>query len=197
MITAERIVRLGSETAFAVSEEARAFAAAGNRVYPFHLGDMDLPTPENIIHAAHRAMRDGKTGYAPNAGIPELRDALAADINRSRGTHYTADSVAVQPGGKPVIGKFILALMNPGDEVLYPNPGYPIYESQIEFHGGTGLPYGFLPAGTISAWTWRPCGAGLPRGRSSSSSTICRIPPERCPPTRSWSRSPSSPCGTT
>jgi len=145
MITAERIVRLGSETAFAVSEEARAFAAAGNRVYPFHLGDMDLPTPENIIHAAHRAMRDGKTSYAPNAGIPELRDALAADINRSRGTHYTADSVAVQPGGKPVIGKFILALMNPGDEVLYPNPGYPIYESQIEFHGGRGLPYGFLP----------------------------------------------------
>ena len=90
-------------------------------------------------------MRDGKTGYAPNAGIPELREALAVDLNKSHGTGYTGANVAIQPGGKPVIGKFILALMNPGDEVLYPSPGYPIYESQIEFHGGKGIPYGFLP----------------------------------------------------
>ncbi len=145
MALSDRIGHLGTETAFAVSAEAREFAAAGNTVYPFHLGDIDLRTPDNIIDAACKAMRDGKTGYAPNAGIPELREALAADINRSHGTGYTAESVAVQPGGKPVIGKFILALMNPGDEVLYPSPGYPIYESQIEFHGGVGLPYGFLP----------------------------------------------------
>ncbi len=145
MKAAQRIQRLGTETAFEVSAEARAFGAGGNTVYPFHLGDINIRTPENIIEAASKAMMDGKTGYAPNAGIAELREILAADINASHGTSYTAGSVAVQPGGKPVIGKFILALMNPGDEVLYPNPGYPIYESQIEFHGGKAVPYGFLP----------------------------------------------------
>ncbi len=145
MKSAQRIQRLGTETAFDVSAEARAFGAGGNTVYPFHLGDINIRTPQNIIEAATKAMMDGKTGYAPNAGIAELREILAADINASHGTSYTADSVAIQPGGKPVIGKFILALMNPGDEVLYPNPGYPIYESQIEFHGGKAIPYGFLP----------------------------------------------------
>ena len=145
MIAAERIRRLGTETAFEVSAEAREFASAGNTVYPFHLGDINIRTPENIIEAAYRAMQNGKTGYAPNAGIADLREALAADINASHGTSYTGNSVAIQPGGKPVIGKFILALMNPGDEVLYPNPGYPIYESQIEFHGGKAVPYGFFP----------------------------------------------------
>lgn len=141
---ADRISRLGSETAFAVSAEAAAFAARGNTVYPFHLGDLNLPTPENIVEASLRAIRDGKTGYCPYAGIPALREALAADLNRSHGTGYGPENVAVQPGGKPVIGKFLLALMNPGDEVLYPNPGYPIYESLIEFHGGVAIPYGYL-----------------------------------------------------
>jgi aspartate/methionine/tyrosine aminotransferase len=135
--------RLGTETAFAVSAEAAAYAAQGHRVYPFHLGDMNLRTPVNIIEATYRAMKDGKTGYCPNYGIPKLREVLGEDINRARGTHYTMANVAIQPGGKPVIGKFILALMNPGDGVLYPNPGYPIYESQIEFHGGVGQPYSY------------------------------------------------------
>jgi aspartate/methionine/tyrosine aminotransferase len=148
MKSSVRIGKLGTETAFAVSAEARAFEDKGNRVYPFHLGDINIRTPENIIEAAHKAMMDGKTGYAPNAGIPELRRALAEDVNLSHGTSYTAANVAVQPGGKPVIGKFILALMNPGDEVLYPSPGYPIYESQIEFHGGKAVPYGFIPGKT-------------------------------------------------
>jgi len=138
---AERFSRLGTETAFAVSAEAAAHAAKGNAVYPFHLGDMNIVTPENIMEAAIKAMKDGKTGYCSNCGIMELRESLAEDINRSHGTSYTAANVAIQPGGKPVIGKFILALMNPGDEVLYPNPGYPIYESQIEFHGGKAVPY--------------------------------------------------------
>lgn len=140
---AARMSRLGTETAFAVSAEANAFREAGNTVYPFHLGDMNLPTPDNIVSAAFRAVREGKTGYCPNAGIPELRGALAEDINRSHGTRYALENVAIQPGGKPVIGKFILTLMNPGDEVLYPNPGYPIYESQIEFHGGVAVPYSY------------------------------------------------------
>jgi len=144
MRIAERIARLGTETAFAVSSEAAAFAAKGNKVYPFHLGDMNIITPSNIIEAAIKAMKDGKTGYCPNAGIPQLRETLAADVSASRGVSYSMENVAIQPGGKPTIQKFLLALMNPGDEVLYPNPGYPIYESQIEFQGGKALPYGYI-----------------------------------------------------
>lgn len=145
---AERISHLGTETAFAVGAEAAEWAAKGNTVYPFHLGDIDLPTPENIVEAAFKALHDGKTGYCPNAGIPQLRQALAADIAASHGLEFGPQNVAIQPGGKPVIGKFILALMNPGDEVLYPNPGYPIYESQIEFHGGVAVPYGYVEGST-------------------------------------------------
>jgi aspartate/methionine/tyrosine aminotransferase len=144
MKIAERISRLGTETAFAVSAEAATFAAKGNKVYPFHLGDMNIPTPSNVVEAAEKAIRDGKTGYCPNAGVPQLREVLAADVSASHGIEYTMENVAVQPGGKPTIGKFFLALMNPGDEVLYPNPGYPIYESQIEFHGGKAIPYGLI-----------------------------------------------------
>ena len=144
MRIAERISRLGTETAFAVSAEAAAFAAKGNKIYPFHLGDMNIITPTTVIDAATKAMKDGKTGYCPNAGIPQLREALAADVSASRGLQFTMENVAVQPGGKPTISKFIQTLMNPGDEVLYPNPGYPIYESQIEFHGGKALPYSYL-----------------------------------------------------
>ena len=144
MRIAKRIALLGTETAFAVSAEAAAFAAQGNKVYPFHLGDMNIITPANIIEAATKAMKDGKTGYCPNAGIPQLRETLAADVSASRGISYSMENVAIQPGGKPTINKFFLALMNPGDEVLYPNPGYPIYESQIEFQGGKAVPYGYI-----------------------------------------------------
>lgn len=144
MRIAERISRLGTETAFAVSAEAAAFAAKGNKVYPFHIGDMNIITPANVIEASFKAIKDGKTGYCPNYGIPKLREVLAADVSASHGISYTMENVAVQPGGKPTINKFFLALMNPGDEVLYPNPGYPIYESQIEFHGGKAVPYGYM-----------------------------------------------------
>ena len=144
MKIANRIARLGTETAFAVSAEAADFAAQDNKVYPFHLGDLNLKTPANVLETGIKAMRDGKTGYCPNAGIPRLRETLASDVSASHGINYNMDNVAIQPGGKPTIGKFFLALMNPGDEVLYPNPGYPIYESQIEFHGGRGLPYSYM-----------------------------------------------------
>jgi aspartate/methionine/tyrosine aminotransferase len=143
MQLATHISRLGTETAFAVSEDARAWAANGHQVFPFHLGDMNLPTPPNIVEAAMKALRDGRTGYAPAAGLPDLRAAVADDASRDRGVPYVMENVSIQPGGKPVIGKFLLALMNPGDEVLYPNPGYPIYESQIQFQGGIAVPYGY------------------------------------------------------
>ena len=147
MYNAGRINKLGTEKAFAVAARAAAHAAAGGTVYPFHLGDLNLPTPKNIQEAADRAMAEGKTGYCPPAGIAPLRDALAQDTNSKRGTKYSAENISVQPGGKPVITKFLMTLMNPGDGVLCPNPGFPIYESQIEFLGGKVLPYPVVPAG--------------------------------------------------
>jgi aspartate/methionine/tyrosine aminotransferase len=141
---ANRLLNLGTETAFAVSAQARAWADKGNKVYPFHLGDIKLPTPPNIIEAANKFCRDGKNVYCPAEGIPELRNALADDVGKKRGVSYSTDQVSVQPGGKPTIGKFIQTVMNPGDEVLYPNPGYPIYESQIEYQGGKAVPYHYF-----------------------------------------------------
>ncbi|HPE91961.1 MAG: aminotransferase class I/II-fold pyridoxal phosphate-dependent enzyme [Thermovirgaceae bacterium] len=140
---AERTKRLGTETAFAVGAEAASLAATGVKVYPFHLGDLNIPTPEHIVEAANRAIREGKTSYCPTPGITPLREAMAEEIYRTRGFKIDADNVSIQTGGKPVIGKFIMTLMNPGDEVLYPNPGFPIYESMINFHEGVGKPYGF------------------------------------------------------
>jgi len=144
MKLADRLEKLGTETAFKVGAQAGEWASRGNKVYPFHLGDINIPTPDNIVEAANRAIRDGKTGYCPAAGIQPLREALAENIGSDRGVSYSPSNISVQPGGKPVIGKFISAVMNPGDEVLYPNPGYPIYESQIEFQGGVAVPYGYI-----------------------------------------------------
>ena len=141
MKLADRFSRLGTETAFAVAAEARRHAERGSRVFPFHLGDIDMKTPANIVEAANRALMDGKTGYCSNYGITELRDALAEDVNRSHHSSYTGANVAVQPGGEPVIQKDFLSLMNPGDEVLVPTPGYPIYESMVAFHGGRPVLY--------------------------------------------------------
>ena len=92
-------------------------------------------------------MQDGKTGYNPSAGLTELRHLLAEVVGNERGVDFQTENVVIQPGGKPVISKFIQALMDPGDGVLYPNPGYPIYESQIEFHGGNPIPYRFVDSG--------------------------------------------------
>jgi len=144
MYAAKRMDLLGSETAFAVSAEAAKLAETGMKIYPFHLGDINLQTPASVISAAKEAIRSGKTGYCPAPGIPELREALAKDVGNSRGINYKIDNVSIQPGGKPSIGKYIAAMMEKGDIVLYPNPGYPIYESQIEFYGGIAHPYGYL-----------------------------------------------------
>ena len=141
---ARRVAGLGTETVFAVSAEAAELAALGKTVYPFHLGDLNIPTAQPIVEAMDRAIADGKTTYCANAGIAPLREALAADVSAARGVTYGADNVSMQPGGKPVIGKFLLAAMDPGDEVLYPDPGFPIYSSFIEFLGGVAVPYGFV-----------------------------------------------------
>ena len=144
MKIAKRMDLLGSETAFAVSAEAANLAATGKKIFPFHLGDINLSTPNSVIKAANVAIEDGKTGYCPAPGIPELREALANDVGSARGIQYDIDNVSVQPGGKPSIGKYIAAMMEKGDSVLYPNPGYPIYESQIEFYKGIAVPYGYI-----------------------------------------------------
>jgi aspartate aminotransferase len=145
MALATRLNNLGTETAFAVSLAAAEWGAKGNRIFPFHLGDLNIATPANVVEAMDKAIADGKTGYCPAAGIPQLREALADDVGARRGLTFTPANVVVQPGGKPVITKFIQAVMNPGDEVLYPNPGYPIYESQIEYFGGVAKSYRYLP----------------------------------------------------
>ncbi len=143
MKIADRMKKLGTETAFAVGAEAGDLARQGKKIYPFHLGDMNIRTPENIIKAASSAMMGGKTGYCATPGILELRQALAEDVSKARGLDYKAENVSIQTGGKPVIGKFIQVLMEAGDEVLYPNPGYPIYESMINYYGGVPKPYSF------------------------------------------------------
>lgn len=148
MQLAKRQELLGTETAFAVSLAAAEWAARGNRVFPFHLGDINLPTPANIVEVMNRAIADGKTGYCAAAGIAPLREALAENIGGDRGLKFGPGNIVVQPGGKPVITKFIQALMNPGDGVLYPNPGYPIYESQINYFGGKALPYRYHETAT-------------------------------------------------
>ena len=141
---ANQLQNLGTETAFAVSSQAKEWASQGNKVYPFHLGDINLPTPENIVEATVKSIKDGYTGYCPSEGIFPLREALANDVGYKRGVEYGPGNVAVQPGGKPTIGKFISSIMDPGDEILYPNPGYPIYESQIEYQGGRAVPYSYV-----------------------------------------------------
>ena len=144
MKLADRLNRLGTETAFAVAATAADWVSKGNEVFPFHLGDLNLATPENISAAMQRAVIEGKTGYCPNAGIAPLRAALAESLGQQRNVSFLPENIAVQPGGKPVIGKFLRSVMNPGDEVLYPNPGFPIYESQIEFNDGVAVPYRYL-----------------------------------------------------
>ena len=138
---AARLESLGTESAFEVARQTAEWKAAGNEVFPFHIGDFNIPTPQRVVDAMNRAIENGKTGYCPPPGIPELREALADDVGKLRDINYAMDNVIVQPGGKPTIGKFILAVMEPGDEVLYPSPGFPIYESMIEFHGGKAVPY--------------------------------------------------------
>ena len=144
MKLAKQLEKLGTETAFSVSAAAAAWGDKGNKIYPFHLGDINIPTPRNIVEATDKAIADGYTGYCPGAGISELRAAIARDVGSKRDLRYSAENVSIQSGGKPVISKFIATVMNPGDEVLYPNPGYPIYESQIEYQGGIAVPYAYL-----------------------------------------------------
>lgn len=138
---ADRLGRLGTETAYAVALEAGKIKASGKKVYPFHIGDLNFPTPTVVKEACKNAIDDGFTGYCPAAGIPSLRKALADHYNDVFGLSYLPENVSVQSGGKPGIGKFIMCVCNEGDEVLFPSPGYPIYESMAKFLNTKAVPY--------------------------------------------------------
>jgi len=140
----KKLGKLGTETAFSVSAEAKIWKNKGHYIYPFHLGDLNLKTPENIREKTIYYMNKNKNGYCPSEGIDELRLALAKDVGEKRELKYGLENVIIQPGGKPTIWKFLATVMNEGDEVLYPNPGYPIYESQIYYQGGIPLPYRYF-----------------------------------------------------
>jgi aspartate/methionine/tyrosine aminotransferase len=140
MRLAERMNRIGTEGAFQVLARARQLESQGHSVIHLEIGQPDFETPRHIVEAAKLALDDGWTHYGPTQGYPELREAIAAYICRTRGIRVGPDQVAVVPGGKPVIFFPMLALIEPGDEVIYPNPGFPIYESMIRFLGGVPVP---------------------------------------------------------
>src|SRR6478752_5847845 len=140
MKLAERMNRLGTETAFEVLVRARALEAQGKDVIHLEVGEPDFDTPANIIEAGAEALRSGWTHYGPAPGLPQLREAIANYLNTSRGTSYNPDNIVVTPGGKPIMFFAILALLEAGDEAIYPNPGFPIYESMINFTGAKAVP---------------------------------------------------------
>jgi aspartate aminotransferase len=144
MKLAERMKRLGTETAFDVLVQARKLEAEGRNIIHLEIGEPDFNTPRHVIDAAHRALDEGWTHYGPTQGYPDLREAIATYICRTRGVKVGAENVSVVPGGKPIMFFPLMALLEEGDEVVYPNPSFPIYESMIRFMGATPVPMPLL-----------------------------------------------------
>jgi len=138
---ADRMGVLGTETAFEVLARAKALEAAGRSIIHLEIGEPDFDTPEHIKEAAVRALRDGYTHYTPAAGLLEAREAIAEHVGALRGITVAPDEVVITPGAKPVMFFLVLALVNPGDEVIYPDPGFPIYESVARFVGARPVPW--------------------------------------------------------
>ncbi len=137
---ARRMSRLGTETAFEVLNKARALERQGKSIIHLEIGEPDFDTPSNVVEAGIDALRKGWTHYGPSAGLPDLRQALAEYVSSTRSVKVTPEEVVVVPGGKPIIFFTILSLIDEGDEVIYPNPGFPIYESMIHYVGGRAVP---------------------------------------------------------
>jgi len=140
MDVATRMSRLGTESAFEVLARAKALERAGRDIIHLEIGEPDFDTPVHIREAAKRALDEGATHYGPAAGLPELREAIAKHVGLTRGVPVSPEEVVVTPGGKPIMFFTILALVNAGDEVIHPNPGFPIYESVVNFVGGVPVP---------------------------------------------------------
>ena len=137
MKLAQRMSRLGTETAFEVLARAKALEAEGRDIVHLEIGEPDFDTPSNIVEAGRQALADGWTHYGPAAGLPQAREAIADYVGRTRGIKVAGNEFCIVPGGKPVMFYAIMALCEQGDEVIYPNPGFPIYESMISFSGAT------------------------------------------------------------
>src|SRR5256884_7706594 len=137
---AKRMARLGTETAFEVLVKARALEAKGRDIVHLEIGEPDFDTPGNIVEAATNALHNGFTHYGPSAGLPELPETIAQYVSETRRVNATPEEVVVVPGGKPIIFFTILGLVEEGDEVIYPNPGFPIYESMIDYVGAKAVP---------------------------------------------------------
>jgi aspartate aminotransferase len=137
---ARRMSRLGTETAFEVLNKARALERQGKSIIHLEIGEPDFETPANVVEAGVDALQKGWTHYGPSAGLPDLRQTIADYVSRTRNVKVTPEEVVVVPGGKPIIFFTILALIDEGDEVIYPNPGFPIYESMIHYVGGKAVP---------------------------------------------------------
>ena len=137
---ADRMSRLGTESAFEVLARAKALERQGKEIIHLEIGEPDFDTPAHIREAAKRALDGGATHYGPAAGLPELREAIVKDVEGTRSLPVTSDEIVVTPGAKPIMYFVITALVNPGDEVVHPNPGFPIYESVINFVGGKPVP---------------------------------------------------------
>ncbi|MFQ5637332.1 MAG: pyridoxal phosphate-dependent aminotransferase [bacterium] len=140
MIFAERMNRLGTETAFEVMARAKALEAQGKEIVHLQIGEPDFSTPKHIIEAGIAALRRGETHYSPAAGILPLKEAITEDVYQRRGVRTKPQNVVVTPGAKPIMYFLITACIEEGDEVIYPNPGFPIYESVINFVGGAPVP---------------------------------------------------------
>ena len=150
---AGRMKRLGTETAFEVLARARQMEARGKEIIHLEIGEPDFNTPKNIIDSAVNALNEGETQYGPSAGLPEARDTFAQYISRDRGVAIEPENIVITPGAKPILFYTILAMTGPGDEVIYPDPGFPIYESVINFTGATPVP---LPLREKKAFSFDP-----------------------------------------
>ncbi len=140
MQLAERMSRIGTESAFEVLAKARSLEKQGKSIIHLQIGEPDFPTPAHVVEAGQQALAEGWTKYGPTPGLPELREAIARYICTTRGITASADNVCVVPGGKPIMYFTMTALLNPGDEVIYPDPSFPIYESLVHFLGATAKP---------------------------------------------------------
>ena len=140
-ILADRMSQLGTETAFEVLARANALAATGKSIINLGIGQPDFKTPDHIVEAGIKAMRDGHHGYTPAAGILQLREGVAADLRKRHGVDVDPGLIMIMPGGKPTMFFACLIFGQPGAEILYPNPGFPIYESSVKFSGATAIPY--------------------------------------------------------
>ena len=140
MKLAERMSRLMIESAFDVLQRARALEAQGRDIIHLEIGEPDFDTPKHVIEAGKKALDDGFTHYGPTPGLPQFREAIAEYVGRTRGIPVGLKNVVVVPGGKPIIFYPMMALLEPGDEVIFPNPGFPIYESMIGYLGAKGVP---------------------------------------------------------